>query len=91
MEGILIFALVVLVLASPFLVGLLLKQYFRYKSETASKLAELELAVSHGKNELLQHQVTKLQSRVEVLERIVTDDRYELTQQISQLQRQGCP
>ncbi len=83
MQGIMVFGLVVLVCASPFLVGIFLQQYFKYKTETASKLAEIELALTQNQNELLQHRVTQLQKRMEVLERIVTDDSYELTQQIS--------
>ena len=87
MGGIMIFGVFVLVLASPFLIGMFFKQYFKYKSESTAKLAELELKVSQGENELLQRRVTTLQQRVEVLERIVTDDRYELTRQIAGISR----
>jgi len=78
-------ALVVLALASPFLIAVFLKHYFKYKSETAHKLAELDLKMAANENEILRKQVRELRSRVEVLEAIVTDDGYTLRKQIANL------
>lgn len=85
MEGIFIFAVFLLAATSPILIAVFLKQYFRYKSETNNKLADLDLKLAQSQNDLLQKRVVDLQSRVEVLERIVTDKRYELNQEISNL------
>lgn len=78
-------AMVILALASPFLIAVFLKHYFQYKSETAHKLAELDLRVAASKNEILSKQVLDLQARVEVLEAIVTDDGYTLRKKIASL------
>ena len=78
-------ALVVLALASPFLIAAFLKHYFQYKSETAHKLAELDLKTAANETESLRNQVRELQGRVEVLEAIVTDDGYSLRKKIANL------
>jgi hypothetical protein len=78
-------ALILLALASPFLVAAFLKHYFRYKSETAHKLAELDLRVAANQNEILRKEVLELRSRVETLEAIVTDEGYTLRKQIANL------
>ena len=85
MEGIFIFAIFLIAVTSPVLITTFLKQYFRYKSETTNKLAELDLKLAQGQNDLLQKRMVDLQTRVEVLERIVTDNRFELNQAISNL------
>ena len=76
-------ALVVLAVASPFLIAVFLKHYFQYKSETAHKLAELDLKMTANENEILRKQVQDLRSRVEVLEAIVTDEGYTLRKKIA--------
>ena len=85
MEGIFIFAIFLIAVTSPVLITTFLKQYFRYKSETTNKLAELDLKLAQGQNDLLQKRMVDLQTRVEVLERIVTANRFELNQEISNL------
>lgn len=49
-------ALVILALASPFLIAVFLKHYFKYKSETAHRLAELDLRMAANENEILRKQ-----------------------------------
>ena len=71
-------AMVVLALASPFVIAVFLKHYFAYKSEAAHKLAALDLKVA-------AKQLRDLQSRVEALETIVTDDGYTLRKKIANL------
>ena len=78
-------AMIILALASPFLIAVFLKHYFRYKSETAHKLTELDLRMAGNENENLRKQVLELRSRVEVLEAIVTDDGYTLRKKIANL------
>jgi hypothetical protein len=78
-------ATVVLALASPFVIAVFLKHYFAYKSEAAHKLAALHLRAAVNENESLQRQVLDLQSRVETLETIVTDDGYTLRKKIASL------
>ena len=85
MQGIFTFALVLLIFASPILIGVFLKHYFKYKSETASKLAELDLKIARNENEVLQQRVMSLEKRTEALESIVTDSGYQLDMQISKL------
>lgn len=68
MEGIFIFAIFLIAVTSPVLITTFLKQYFRYKSETTNKLAELDLKLAQGQNDLLQKRMVDLQTRVEVLE-----------------------
>lgn len=78
-------AMVVLALASPFVIAVFLKHYFAYKSEAAHKLAALDLKVAANENESLRKQLRELQSRVEALETIVTDDGYTLRKKIANL------
>ena len=78
-------ALVVLAVASPFLIAVFLKHYFQYKSETAHRLAELDLRMAASENEILKKQVLDLRGRVEVLEAIVTDEGYTLRKKIANL------
>ncbi len=85
MKDILELILVIVALASPFLIGLFLKHYFRYKSDVAGKLAKLDLKVAEANNEALHKLVVTLQSRVEVLEAIVTDEGYNLHRKIADL------
>jgi cell division protein FtsB len=78
-------AMVVLALASPFLIAVFVKHYFQYRSETAHKLAELDLKIAVNENEILKKQMLELRSRVEVLEAIVTDEGYTLRKKIANL------
>lgn len=85
MQGIFTFALVLMVCASPVLVAVFLKHHYRYKSEMAGKLAELDLKLAQNQNEILQQRVTNLQERTEVLEGIITNEGYMLSKEISNL------
>lgn len=78
-------AVVVLALASPFIIAVFLKHYFAYKSEAAHKLAALDSSRAANENAALRKQVLELQSRIEALETIVTDDGYTLRKKIANL------
>ena len=77
--------LVILTFSSPILIGIFISRYFKYKSEMNIKLHELRKDLD-GKNTIeLQKEVELLRERTEVLERIVTDSKYDLNQKISKL------
>jgi len=77
--------LVILTFSSPILIGIFISKYFKYKSEMNIQLQELRKDLD-GKNTIeLQKEVELLRERTEVLERIVTDSKYDLNQKISKL------
>ena len=77
--------LVILTFSSPILIGIFISRYFKYKSEMNIQLQELRKDLD-GKNTIeLQKEVELLRERTEVLERIVTDSKYDLNQKISKL------
>ena len=77
--------LVILTFSSPILIGIFISKYFKYKSELNGQLQQLRKEID-GKNTVeLQKEVESLRERTEVLERIVTDSRFDLDQNISKL------
>ena len=77
--------LVILTFSSPILIGIFISKYFKYKSELNGQLQQLRKEID-GKNTVeLQKEVESLRERTEVLERIVTDSRFDLDQNIAKL------
>ncbi|MFT6086224.1 MAG: hypothetical protein ACI9UD_000954 [Glaciecola sp.] len=77
--------LVILTFSSPILIGIFISKYFRYKSELNNQLQQLRKEID-GKNiDELQNEVELLKERTEVLERIVTDSKFDLDQKISKI------
>ncbi len=76
---------VMLAIAAPFLIALFLKHYFNYRSEVAIQINKMKLEVSELDNAALRDQVADLQSRVETLEAVVTDSKYDLDKKIANL------
>ncbi len=77
--------LVILTFSSPILIGIFISKYFKYKSELNIQLQQLRKEID-GKNiDELQKEVELLKERTEVLERIVTDSKFELDQKISKI------
>jgi hypothetical protein len=77
--------LVILTFSSPILIGIFISKYFKYKSELNDQLHQLRKEID-GKNTVeLQKEVELLKERAEVLERIVTDSKFDLDQKISKL------
>jgi hypothetical protein len=77
--------LVILTFSSPILIGIFISKYFRYKSELNNQLQQLRKEID-GKNiDELQKEVELLKERTEVLERIVTDSKFDLDQKISKI------
>ncbi|PKG98364.1 hypothetical protein [Paraglaciecola sp. MB-3u-78] len=77
--------LVILTFSSPILIGIFISKYFKYKSELNDQLQQLRKEID-GKNTVeLQKEVELLRDRTEVLERIVTDSKFDLDQKVSKL------
>ena len=77
--------LVILTLSSPILIGIFISKYFKYKSELNSQLQQLRKEIDGKNTAELQREVELLKERSEVLERIVTDSKYDLDQKISKI------
>ena len=60
-------------------------EYFKYKKSTESKLGTLRKEMDLNSTKELQDEVVRLKERVEVLERIVTDNSYEVERKIQSL------
>jgi len=60
-------------------------EYFKYKKSTESQLGTLRKEMDRNSTKELQDEVVRLKERVEVLERIVTDNSYEVERKIQSL------
>ena len=60
-------------------------EYFKYKKSTESRLGKLRKEMDLNSTKELQDEVILLRERVEVLERIVTDNSYEVDRKIQSL------
>lgn len=60
-------------------------EYFKYKKSTESQLGTLRKEMDLNSTKELQDEVLLLRERVEVLERIVTDNSYEVERKIQSL------
>ena len=60
-------------------------EYFKYKKSTESRLGKLRKEMDLNSTKELQDEVVLLRERVEVLERIVTDNSYEVDRKIQSL------
>ena len=78
-------ALVMIAIASPVLIALFFKHYFQYRATISSQVEALEKKLHDADRDELQRKVQTLQSRVETLEAIVTDDSYQLKSGIANL------
>ncbi|AEP29087.1 hypothetical protein [Brumicola nitratireducens] len=77
--------LVMLALTSPILIIIFVRNYFNYKSEVNQKILALQKDTDTEAVNSMQKRVEQLAKRVIVLEKIVTDSKFELGQEISQL------
>jgi hypothetical protein len=77
--------LVMLALTSPILIIIFVRHYFHYKSETNQKILALQKDSDTDAVIKMQDRVEVLVARVIVLEKIVTDSKFDLGQQINQL------
>ena len=74
-----------LALTSPILIIIFVRNYFNYKSEVNQKILALQKDTDTEAVNNMQKRVEQLAKRVIVLEKIVTDSKFELGQEISQL------
>ncbi len=60
-------------------------EYFKYKKSTESQIGKLRKEMDLNSTKELQDEVARLKERVVVLERIVTDNSYEVERKIKSL------
>jgi hypothetical protein len=77
--------LVMLALTSPLLIIILVRHYFKYKSVVNQKILALQKETDTGSVKSMQRKIDLLVERVIVLEKIVTESKFDLEQQINQL------
>jgi cell division protein FtsB len=76
--------LLTLIFSVPFLIGIFVVHYFRFRSE-AARVSAAAKDREDAEDAELRQQVQRLQERVEVLEAIVTDTKYDLGRKIASL------
>ena len=77
--------LVMIALTSPILIIIFVRNYFNYKSEVNQKILVLQKASDTNAVITMQERVELLVERVIVLEKIVTDNKFDLRNEINQL------
>lgn len=77
--------LVMMALTSPILIIIFVRNYFNYKSEVNQKILALQKESDTDALIYMQKKVDMLIKRVIVLERIVTDGKFDLSHEINQL------
>jgi hypothetical protein len=77
--------LVMMALTSPILIIIFVRNYFNYKSEVNQKILALQKDSDTNAVIMMQERVELLVERVSVLEKIVTDNKFDLRNEINQL------
>lgn len=77
--------LVMIALTSPILIIIFVRNYFNYKSEVNQKILVLQKDSDTNAVITMQERVELLIERVIVLEKIVTDNKFDLRNEINQL------
>ncbi|MCZ6642000.1 MAG: hypothetical protein O7F71_10525 [Gammaproteobacteria bacterium] len=85
MEDVFIFFGIVMAMSLPFLIAGFVREYFKYRREVGLQLTEVRKEIAHLNNDELREQLEGQQERIETLEAIVTDTKYELEKNISKL------
>ena len=85
MESVLKLFGVMMSITLPVLLIIFTAEYFKYKKSTVAQLGRLRKEMDLNSTKELQDEVIKLRERVEVLERIVTDNSYEVDRKIQSL------
>lgn len=75
---------IILVVSSPVLIIVFVVHYFRYRAEVAQRI-RTTVRDADVENEELRREIKGLRERIEVLEAIVTDQRYDLGSRIASL------
>lgn len=76
---------VMIAVSSPVLIIVFVVQYFRYRSVAARRVSETAQRRADEDSAELKRQIETLKQRIEVLETIVTDRKYELGAKIANL------
>ena len=77
--------LVMMALTSPILIIIFVRNHFNYKSEVNQKILALQKDSDTNAVIMMQERVELLVERVSVLEKIVTDNKFDLRNEINQL------
>ena len=77
---------VLMAISLPFLIGVFVREYFKYKRQVGFQLTEVRKEIARLDNDAIREQQKRQQERIETLEAIVTDSKYELGNNISKLQ-----
>ncbi len=85
MEDVFQFFGVVMAISMPFLLGAFIAEYFKYKREVGVHLKEVRIELAQLNNEALKQELAAQKERIETLEAIVTDSKYELDNKIQRL------
>jgi hypothetical protein len=85
MLGILNLALVLLACTMPILAIIGVVHFFKYKERTAQYLHHMQNEIDLASKTELKREVQELRERVQVLEAIVTDSKYDLMQEFEHL------
>ena len=76
---------VMMAVMAPIILIVFISEYFKYKKATSEKLARLNKEVHENSTKELEQEVEILRERIQVLEEIVTDRRFDLDRKISGL------
>ena len=76
---------VMMAVMAPIILIVFISEYFKYKKSISEKLAHLNKEIQENSTEDLEKEVASLKERVQVLEAIVTDRRFDLERKISNL------
>ena len=76
---------IMMAVMGPVILIVFISEYFKYKKATSEKLARLNKEVHANSTKKLEQEVATLKERIQVLEEIVTDRRFDLNRKISSL------
>lgn len=79
--------LVMVAVGSPIFIVVFIIQYFKYRTEIRSQLSELKQELDVRSSEELHADISDLKERVQSLEKIVTNGKYELLRDIERLEK----
>ena len=76
---------VMMAVMAPVILIVFISEYFKYKKATSQKLAQMNKEIHENSTHDMEQEINTLRERVQVLEEIVTDRRYDLDRKISGL------
>ena len=85
MSNALVLFAVMMAIMGPIIIIVFISEYFKYKKATNLRIATLNKELQENSTDELEKEVADLTERIKVLERIVTDGRYDLDRKIANL------